>query len=195
MSDKDNKEPFLGKLSDKDCDLWAATAENIKKLKDHNIYFEPSSKSNKKNNKTVNNKEILFYINNEEESELKKTSQKKEKNTFKLNGEKISIQATLDLHGLNRAEAYSLLLKFIRESYRDNLRCVLIITGKGKNYKKASTESHSHSGVLREIVPRWLEAPAFSTSIRLIKEAKQNHGGKGAFYVILKRKNLKLNKI
>jgi len=51
----------------------------------------------------------------------------------------------------------------------------LVITGKG-------------TGILRESLPGWLDAPLFRGMISAFGAAAQKHGGAGAYYIMLKRK-------
>jgi DNA-nicking Smr family endonuclease len=59
-------------------------------------------------------------------------------------------------------------------------RCVLVITGKGI--------WRSEAGILREMVPRWLNEAPNRARVLAIAHAQPRHGGQGALYVLLKRK-------
>ena len=58
-------------------------------------------------------------------------------------------------------------------------RCVLVITGKG-------SVASGKGGVLRQMVPRWLNEPALRRHIVAITNAPESNGGAGALYVLLK---------
>lgn len=90
----------------------------------------------------------------------------------------------LDLHGLTRAEAHAAVREFITLSFAEGLRMVLIITGKGKSREDNIYES---SGVLRENLPHWLNAPGIREKILAFTEAQPKDGGAGAFYVMIKK--------
>jgi DNA-nicking Smr family endonuclease len=92
----------------------------------------------------------------------------------------LAIEAMLDLHGLTQEEAHRQLDGFLAHSARAGRRCVLIITGKGL--------WRSESGILREMVPRWLNEPPNRARVLAIAHAQPRHGGMGALYVLLKRK-------
>ena len=99
---------------------------------------------------------------------------------------------TLDLHGLRYEDAKFDVLSFIRSAYNDNQRLVLIITGKGKYTKKDTTYvSNEYSGVLRQSLPTWLEDNNIRSLILNFTSAHSSHGGSGAFYVYLRKKNYK----
>jgi len=89
--------------------------------------------------------------------------------------------ARLDLHGFGQKEAYDLLLNFIRVNFARNQSLVLVITGKGQRAGRV--------GVLRQLVPQWLETAPFRPYIYAVEVALRRHGGEGALYVKL-RQNL-----
>jgi DNA-nicking Smr family endonuclease len=98
----------------------------------------------------------------------------------KFRAGKMPVAGTLDLHGMTQTEAHAALSRFILHGYHNGRRCVLVITGKGR-------ESEGR-GVLRRNVPRWLDEPALRPCILALTPAKQAHGGDGAFYVLLRRR-------
>ena len=93
----------------------------------------------------------------------------------------LPIEARIDLHGLTRDEAHRALEGFLGSAHDAGKRCVLVITGKGL---RASGEM----GVLRDAVPRWLNAPPIRPLILAFRPAPPRDGGAGALYVLLKRK-------
>ena len=88
-------------------------------------------------------------------------------------------EARLDLHGRTQDQAHDVLQSFIEESRMARRRCVLVITGKG-------SVASGRGGVLRQMVPRWLNEPALRRHIIAITNAPQSSGGAGALYVLLK---------
>jgi DNA-nicking Smr family endonuclease len=86
------------------------------------------------------------------------------------------VQDIVDLHGLNRQEARSLLAEFLGRCLRRGLRCVRVVHGKG-------LRSPGREPVLKGKVQQWLvqrdEVLAFC-------EAPKNQGGSGALLVLLK---------
>lgn len=97
---------------------------------------------------------------------------------------KMKIQAVLDLHGSREKDAFEQLQNFIITNYNQGKRCLLIITGKGKN----SEVWWESKGVLRQALPNWLNNPEIRPYILAVANAKQEDGGSGAFYCLLKRK-------
>ena len=71
------------------------------------------------------------------------------------------IDARLDLHGLRQQDAYVALRRFLARCQAEDLRHVLIITGKGSGDKREEREfwTAEERGVLRRLVPHWLCEP------------------------------------
>ncbi|WP_374384630.1 Smr/MutS family protein [Dongia sp.] len=91
----------------------------------------------------------------------------------------IPIEGKIDLHGRTQAEAHDALLHFLERAFKHGKRKVLVITGKGMTQSK--------SGILKTNVPRWLNEPAFRRLVLALSQARPEHGGEGALYVLLKR--------
>ena len=94
--------------------------------------------------------------------------------------ERDPLGAHIDLHGLGQEAARAALEGFVLECWRDGLRSVLVITGKGLR----------GDGVLRRLTPEWLAAPHLQAVVAGISEAHRRHGGEGALYIALKRRPL-----
>ena len=98
------------------------------------------------------------------------------------------IEARLDLHGMTQAEAHQNLRLFIRDTAARGCQCVLVITGKGGRASPEAGFGNSSPGVLRRAVPQWLAAPDFSPLVAGFEPALPQHGGAGALYVQLRRR-------
>ena len=96
---------------------------------------------------------------------------------------RIAPQARLDLHGMTAARAHDALSHFIAASAAGGLRCVLVVTGKGRDERGGRGE-----GVLRRDTPRWLATAPLAAMVIGVFEAHQRHGGGGALYVYLRRR-------
>jgi DNA-nicking Smr family endonuclease len=107
---------------------------------------------------------------------------------------KVEPDATLDLHGMTQAQAHGRLVSFVRRAHEHAYRCILVVTGKGApRAVRDATEAfvmpeRSNAGVLRVMVPRWLEEDALRSLVVGVQGAHQRHGGAGAIYVYLRRK-------
>jgi DNA-nicking Smr family endonuclease len=88
-----------------------------------------------------------------------------------------TIQAEMDLHGLNRQQAREALNAFLQECRTLDLRCVRIIHGKGRS-------SPHGRGVLKAAVNGWLTR---CDQVLAFCSARPADGGTGAIYVLLRR--------
>ena len=96
-----------------------------------------------------------------------------------LRSGRFSVQAHLDLHGLNLQEARFTLEEFLLESVRAGFTCVRVIHGRGRH-------SHKHHSVLKENVQRWLCTRRMSRHVVAYTSARRCDGGGGAVYVLLR---------
>jgi DNA-nicking Smr family endonuclease len=92
----------------------------------------------------------------------------------------LAVEARLDLHGMTQAKAHTALEDFISTQIRNSTRCLLVITGKGRD----------GTGVIRANLAGWLAASDYARHILALRPAAQRHGGTGAFYVLLRRTKL-----
>ena len=96
-----------------------------------------------------------------------------------LKNNKLEINATLDLHGRTALEAKTELNNFIKNCYKNNLKNIVIITGKGKNNK----------GIIKTNTPSWLKEEIISRFIVGFESMPDKKGGQGALFIKLKNKN------
>lgn len=108
----------------------------------------------------------------------------------KLQRGRADIEARLDLHGYNRDNAQTRLISFLRSSYQQGFKTVIVVTGKGDG----SIARHSlHSAdffsmpeqraVLRASIGEWLNSHEASQYVIGWQPAHPKHGGGGAVYV------------
>jgi DNA-nicking Smr family endonuclease len=98
---------------------------------------------------------------------------------------KLAPEARIDLHGMTAAAAHSALAAFILRAAAEGRRLVLVITGKGR---EADGPIPEQRGILRRQVPHWLETPPLSQVVLQVESAHRRHGGSGAYYVYLRRR-------
>ena len=96
----------------------------------------------------------------------------------------IGIERVMDLHGLTQSEAHGALRGFLRMAHAEDLRLVLVVTGKGERVARIDGDG----GVLRRVVPHWLREYDLRGIVLGFEEASQGHGGSGALYVRLRRR-------
>lgn len=100
---------------------------------------------------------------------------------------RMEIDATLDLHGMTAEQARQQLVLSLHQAHARGARLILVITGKGKR-THIDEFNRPRSGVLRESLPDWLRSGTLSGIVLQVTQAHPKHGGKGAFYVYLRRR-------
>ncbi len=124
-----------------------------------------------------------FLSNNE------KLSDKDKINSFK----KEYITQSFDLHGFTLDDANKKINELINTSYSQGVNKLIIVTGKGlhSENEKDPYVSKDYS-ILKNSVPEYIKNNnELMNKIREIKDAKIEDGGKGAFYIFLKKKPIK----
>jgi DNA-nicking Smr family endonuclease len=101
----------------------------------------------------------------------------------RLSRGRAAVDDTLDLHGYRQDQAHRVLRDFLIRAQARGAKLVLVVTGKGR--------TAAEPGVLRRAVPLWLEAPDLRPVVIGFGEATATHGGSGALYVRLRRKDRK----
>ena len=74
-------------------------------------------------------------------------------------------------------------LQFLRRGQARGSKVVLVITGKGAR----GGDDGGGRGVLKRMVPLWLQSPEFRDLILGFEPAAISHGGEGALYVSLRK--------
>jgi DNA-nicking Smr family endonuclease len=97
----------------------------------------------------------------------------------------LPVDAALDLHGLRQHEAHPALHGFLLRAQRHGAKIVLVVTGKGE---RRISDAFEEGGVLRRAVPIWLRAPEWRNLVVGFEEAARHHGGAGALYVRIRRR-------
>lgn len=100
---------------------------------------------------------------------------------------KMPIEARLDLHGMGQDAAHDAVLSFIERAALQNIRCVLIITGKGQHAQALSHWTDTPSGVIKARLPEWLTGPRIAPLVLKTYPAQPKDGGAGATYVYLRK--------
>jgi DNA-nicking Smr family endonuclease len=90
------------------------------------------------------------------------------------------VDARLDLHGMVAQEARARVELFLRAMRSRHERMVLVIHGKGEH-------SPMGLGVLRGEIAAWLSQGPSSENVAAFATARENDGGLGAVYVLLRR--------
>ena len=154
----------MHKISDKDKKIWKFYTSNLDSIKK----VDKNKKLNAKSISTIS-KDLKPNIYFSLDSRTKR----------KLNSDKLVIDAMIDLHGKTEVQAYEIIKNFIKNSYLNELKSIIIITGKGANSK----------GKLKLKTPLWLKNEELSKFVVGFENMPNNKGGDGALFIKLKNKN------
>ena len=154
----------MHKISDKDKKIWNFYTSNLNFIKKVDKKSEFHSKSFPRTHKVLKSN-FSFAL----DPKIKKNIKRK----------KIVIDAIVDLHGKTEIQAYEIIKNFIKNSYLEELKNIIIITGKGLNSQ----------GKLKLKTPSWLRNEELSKFVVGFEKMPDNKGGEGALFVKLKNKN------
>ena len=109
---------------------------------------------------------------------------------FKLNKKNIeeNTKRIIDLHGFSLENANKIIEEFINNSYREGIKKVIVVTGKGTRSKTANNPYLSRDlSILKHSVPEFIKSnSSLMNKIKQISEANIEDGGSGAFYIYFK---------
>ena len=113
----------------------------------------------------------------------------KDKDSLELKKKVIKTQS-FDLHGFSLDEANKEIDYLIRQSYKNGINKLIIVTGKGLHSEHEKDPYVSKDlGILRYSVPEYIKNNnELMSMIYEIKTADIEDGGSGAFYIFLKKK-------
>ncbi len=117
------------------------------------------------------------------------SSKEKIPNKDKIKQNKLSLKTrSIDLHGYTLDEANKTIEKFIIKAFKEKIKKLIIVTGKGihSNNEKNPYVSKDLS-ILKYSVPNFItNNQNLMSMINQIEDAKIEDGGSGAFYINLK---------
>ena len=96
---------------------------------------------------------------------------------------------SVDLHGYTLDQANKFIYDFIINSYKNEIKKIIVVTGKGLHSDNEKNPYVSKDlSILKYSVPEYiLNNKNLMTKINEIKEANIEDGGSGAFYIFLKK--------
>ncbi len=104
---------------------------------------------------------------------------------------------SIDLHGYTIEEANNEIFDFIVKSYHNDIKKLIIVTGKGLHSQNKNNPYLSKDlSILKYSVPEFIKNN--EELMKIIQEFKDAHiedGGDGAFYIFLKNLNKKKNNL
>ena len=107
-----------------------------------------------------------------------------------LKKDKTSIKTkSIDLHGFTLEEANKVIEQFINDSYLENIKKLIVVTGKGLHSQNDKDPYLSKDlSILKYSVPDFIEGnQELMKKILEMKDADIKDGGTGAFYIYLKK--------
>ncbi len=169
------------KIKKEELELWKKVTEHDKMIGQYTTSVEENiiqkkppviSKMNKDNLKVKDKKSSFF----EQDYQINKRMK------LKLERGLIRPEIKLDLHGKTLSEAKKSLSQFIKTSINNNIRCILVITGKKKTL-------NGSRGLIRENLPLWLKENELLHYILFHCYAIKKDGDDGARYILLRKKD------
>ena len=106
---------------------------------------------------------------------------------------KISFETkSIDLHGYTLEQANKVVEQFIKESFMNRVNKLIVVTGKGIHSQNEKDPYVSKDlSILKYSVPEFIvNNKKLMSIINEIKDANNEDGGSGAFYIYLKKNNL-----
>ena len=132
-------------------------------------------------------------ISDKDKKEWEKFLSSKEKlpdKDLKFSKEKTQKIRSLDLHGYTLEEANKNIEIFIDKSFHDGVNKLIIVTGKGlHSQNEADPYVSKDLSILKYSVPEFIRNnDDVMKKINYLEDANIKDGGKGAFYIYLKKK-------
>ncbi len=102
---------------------------------------------------------------------------------------KIIKTKSFDFHGFSLNEANQTINNLIKDSYKNGVRKLVIVTGKGiHSDNEKNPYSSKDLGILKYSMPEYIRNNSeLMKLINEIKDADAKDGGSGAFYIFLKK--------
>ncbi|MGH1404256.1 MAG: Smr/MutS family protein [Alphaproteobacteria bacterium] len=193
MSDENDQNSSNRFLSDQDAKLWEAVTKDVKPLRKtvpKTVQRQVKNDNPKQHNSTLKSSINQYEprVSEENHGSIKQDVQVDKRTAERLRRGKIPIEGRLDLHGLSQSQAYEALLSFVRTAYHGGKRCVIVVTGKGMARHGDVPIYKQTIGVLKQKTPIWLSENVFRQYVLKVEQARPEHGGGGALYVLIRRK-------
>ena len=187
-------------MSQESKDIFLNKFGNIKPLKSKNRIKREIPKTTIAIKKTTKQKATTAIKKNQttkenkEEKKPKNYSFEASKTKKLLKKGKIKIDKKIDFHGKTLFDAENEFIDSVKNSYYQQKRCLLFITGKGlatnkkpDNHTHENKETKLYYGKIREAFLNWINKPSLSKFILSYERADIQNGGDGAFFVYLRK--------
>jgi DNA-nicking Smr family endonuclease len=104
-----------------------------------------------------------------------------------IRGGRLVPDISIDLHGLTLAAAHLRLDRLLADATIYGWRVLLVVTGKPRATRPLPGESGKR-GAIRAEIGDWLARSSQASRIASVRSAHPRHGGDGALYIILRRR-------
>jgi DNA-nicking Smr family endonuclease len=157
-------------MTDDEDNLWREVTKTIKPLKNKKPVVTPVIKVRKA---VIASQEFI-------PDALPKnvSSPLAQKQIKKLRQKKIPVEGSIDLHGMVIEKAHQAAKRFLQDAFKNQLRCVEVITGRGDPLRG--------TGLLKRELPIWLVEPNLRA---IILHCEENPASRGGSYLIMLRRN------
>ena len=169
------------KIKKEELELWKKVTEHDKMIGQYTTSVEENIIQQKTPITSKTNK-VNLKVKKIKPSFVKQDYQINKRMKSKLERGLIRPEIKLDLHGKTLSEAKISLSEFINSSINNNIRCILVITGKKKTL-------NGSRGLIRENLPLWLKENELVNYILFHCYAIKKDGGDGARYILLRKKD------
>ena len=150
-------------ISDKDKKIWNFYISNLRSIKKVEKNKKKKSNTIPEFNKVLK-PNVTFTLDNKIKKQIKSN--------------RLNFDSIIDLHGKTEVQAHESIKNFIKDCYFNNLKSIIIVTGKGTNNK----------GKLKLKTPLWLKSEDLSKYVVGFETMPHNKGGEGALFVQLKNR-------
>ena len=169
------------KIKKEELELWKKVTEHDNVIGQYTTSVEENI-IQKKISITTNKSKDNLKVKDIKRNFLKQDYQINKRMKLKLKRGLIRPETKIDLHGKTLSEAKKLLSHFIKSSINNNIRCILVITGKKKTL-------NGSKGLIRENLPLWLKENELFNYILFHCYAVKKDGDDGARYILLRKKD------
>lgn len=167
-----------------DSSLFKDAIGDIKQIKNDRVVHDKLKPSAKPLQRIADEKKVLEDMLSSQNGDIEtgdelsyKLPGVQKRTLKKLKQGQLTVEKELDLHGFNSDQARQKIADFVNVSKAQGLRCLKIIHGKGITRKEGP--------ILKPQVDSWLRK---RSDVLAFCSARQNDGGTGAVYVLLKKK-------
>ena len=169
------------KIKKEELELWKKVTKHDKVIGQYTTSVEENIIQQKISITSKKNKDN-FKVKDIKRSFFKQDYQINRRMKLKLQRGLIRPETKIDLHGKTLSEAKKSLSHFIKSSINNNIRCILVITGKKKTL-------NGSKGLIRENLPLWLKETELFNYILFHCYAIKKDGDDGARYILLRKKD------